>query len=251
MLNIIGLGLRGLSSVTLGASEAVRKCDKVYFEGYTSIAPEKTVQELSDYFSKNVEIVGREFVESANIIIDESIGRDVCLLVVGDGLTATTHNDLRLQAMQKGVKVSIYENASVLTVIPAKLGLFHYKMGPPVSLPFITEKFFPLSVYDKILRNFKNGMHTLVLLDLKDGRTIGIKEAIATLRKMESQRNSGIIVDTLKICAVSKISQPGETMKCGPLSEIEKTDLDVSPSSLVILSDLNDAEERFISYFSS
>ena len=251
MLNIVGIGLRGLSSITIGQSEIIRNCDRVYFEVYTSIAPEITMQEISEYFSKTVEKAGREFVESADLLIEEAREQDICLLVVGDGLTATTHNDLRLQATMKGVEVSIYENASVLTVIPAKLGLFHYKMGPPVSLPFTSEKFFPLSVYDKVLRNFNNGLHTLLLLDLKDGKTIEINEAISTLRRMEEQRNSALFLDQLRICAVSKVSQPGETMVCGSLSDIESMELKLSPSSLVILADLNDAESRFIDSFTS
>lgn len=250
MLNIVGIGLRGLKSITLEEAEIIEKCDIVYFERYTSIAPEETISSISTHFEKEVIPVERDFIENTDHILTESREKDVCLLVVGDGLTATTHNELRYDAIKRGIGVRIYENSSILTVVAGKLGLFPYKMGPPVSLPFVSEKFFPMSVYDKIEKNLANGFHTLLLLDLKDNETLGVQSALKILRMMEDKGKRGIITDSTSICIATKVSQPGEMLICDSFSEIEKKGTEGSPSSIVILSNLNDSEQRFVSRFS-
>lgn len=249
MLNIVGIGLRGLKSITLEEAEVISSCDSVYFEKYTSIAPEETASAISDYFKKDLTPVNREFIEKPDQILTESISRNVCLLVVGDGLTATTHNGLRLEALEKGIEVRVYENASVLTVVPGKLGLFSYRIGPAVSLPFVTEKFFPISVYEKIEKNLAHGFHTILLLDLKDGETLGIQPALRTLRKMEEKVRRNVITDASRICVSIRVSQPGEALICGSFAGIEKAGIEGSPATIIILADLNDSEQRFISKF--
>ena len=42
-----------------------------------------------------------------------------------------------------------------------------YEFGEIVSVPYFTEKWRPDSFYDKIAKNRANGLHTLVLLDIK------------------------------------------------------------------------------------
>lgn len=53
----------------------------------------------------------------ADIILDEAFDSDVCLLVVGDPLGATTHTDLVLTARKAGIKVGIVHNASIINAV--------------------------------------------------------------------------------------------------------------------------------------
>lgn len=86
--------------------------------------------------------------------------------MVGDPFCATTHSDLYLRAVNLGIKVEVIHNASIMSAIGCT-GLQVYQFGETVSVPYFTEKWRPDSFYDKISKNRANGLHTLVLLDIK------------------------------------------------------------------------------------
>lgn len=50
-------------------------------------------------------------------MLDEAHEKDVCLLVVGDPLGATTHAELILTARQAGLNVEIVHNASIVSAV--------------------------------------------------------------------------------------------------------------------------------------
>lgn len=87
-------------------------------------------------------------------------------LVVGDAFCATTHSDLYLRAVKLGIKVEVIHNASIISAVGCT-GLQVYKFGETVSVPLWTEKWRPDSWYQKILKNRKSDLHTLVLVDIK------------------------------------------------------------------------------------
>lgn len=249
MLNIIGLGLRGVRSITLESLEVLKTCDIIYFETYTSISPESSIEDIRNLTGKEVLEADRNFVESELDLIKESTKSDVCLLVTGDPLTATTHNQLRLDAKKEGVRVRIYENSSVLSVIPGVLGLMHYRFGPPVSVPFISSNFFPTSVYDKIEKNASMELHTLLLLDLRDGKTMPVQEAIDFLQELEIRKKKGILQPGRMLCVAIAVSQPGERIYYGTLESTKKSGVEGYPAALVIPAKLNDSEEIFLKQF--
>jgi len=166
MLYLVGLGLGDIKDITVKGLEIVKKCDKVYLEHYTSIL---TVgkHELETFYGREVILADRELVEQgADQFLDESKDLEIAFLVVGDPFGATTHSDLVLRAKEKGVKVSVVHNASILSAVGC-CGLQLYNFGETVSIPFWTENWRPDSFYNKILDNIKRGQHTLCLLDIK------------------------------------------------------------------------------------
>ncbi|HKJ96641.1 MAG TPA: diphthine synthase, partial [Thermoplasmataceae archaeon] len=182
-------------------------------------------------------------------IIDESRDTKVCLLVTGDPLSATTHNQLRLDAMKAGVEVRIFENSSIISVIPGVFGLMHYRFGPPVSIPFVSRSFFPTSVYDKIEKNISMDLHTLLLLDLKDGKTMPVQEAVRILEELERRRKGRILEPERDICVAIAVSQPGQRLVFGTMGSIKKSGVEGNPAALVLPSTLNDSEETFLNEF--
>ena len=249
MLYIMGLGLRGVSSLTNEENYIIRNCTKVYFETYTSISPDSTLEELERIYTRNIERADRQFVEEGREIIELAKNEDVVLIVTGDPLSATTHNQLRADAMEAGVKVEIIENASILSVVPGKVGLFPYRMGPPVSLPFTQENFLPKSVLEKLKANKDSGFHTILLLDLKEGRTMFPREAVEILLRMEDKYKLGVISVDTEIFALSRVSQKDETLVYDTVKNIAEAEMDLSPSVLVIPAALNHSEEHFVSVF--
>ena len=94
---IIGLGLYDERCITVAGLEAVKRCDRVFLEHYTSILS-VGVNRLSEFYGKEVELAGREVVESdSDRILDATNKGDVAFLVVGDPVCATTHTDLMIR----------------------------------------------------------------------------------------------------------------------------------------------------------
>ena len=248
MLILIGLGLDGLNSITRGALESMETADGIYLDSYTSIIEEGLAQEISEVTGNAVSIAERELLEDHSRIIALARDSKLCILVSGDPLSATTHFELIHEARASGVEVRVFPNASIALYGPLFLGLFLYRMGPPVSIPFTTEKFFPISVYRRIYRNFSNDLHTLLLLDLKDGRNMSIEEAVSILDRMEEMERKSIFTSSRLICAISKMGTEHERAVCTAFSDLSGLKLD-DPVSLVLPSRLSEQEERFMGPF--
>jgi len=104
--------------------------------------------------------------QGADVMLGQAQNRDVAFLVVGDPFGATTHTDLILRAKEQNIEVKIIHNASIMNAVGC-CGLQLYHFGETVSIPYWTETWRPISFYDKINANYKQGLHTLCLLDIK------------------------------------------------------------------------------------
>lgn len=171
MLYIIGLGLSDVEDVTLKGLNAIKSSDKIYLEHYTSILGGGTqyVHELEKFYEKKIILADRTMVEqNCDEIIEHASTQTVSFLVVGDPFGATTHTDLILRAIKKGINYKVIHNASIMNAIGC-CGLQLYSFGETVSICFWSEKenWFPKSYFPKIGENRSRGLHTLCLLDIK------------------------------------------------------------------------------------
>ncbi|CAH7681247.1 tetrapyrrole methylase [Phakopsora pachyrhizi] len=167
MLYLIGLGLSSAKDITLTGLEAVRSCSKVYLENYTSILMDSKVEELEAFYGKSIILTDREAVENeSDLIILDAVESDVSFLVVGDPFGATTHTDLLLRCVEKGIQYKVIHNVSILNAVGSS-GLSLYNFGQTVSIPFFTESWRPTSWLLKLVENLSIGLHTLCLLDIK------------------------------------------------------------------------------------
>jgi len=163
MLYMIGIGL-SKKDIGVGALEVVRECDTVYLETYTSKI-DATIVELEEFYKKSIIPADRALVEqNADQILEKAKGSNVAFLVMGDVFAATTHTDLKLRAFDKGIKVEVMHNTSVLTAI-GETGLELYKFGKVTSIPYDNKNVTsPIQVMDA---NEEMDLHTLFLLDLR------------------------------------------------------------------------------------
>lgn len=164
MFYLIGLGLGDAKDITVKGLEIVKSCDIVYLESYTSILS-CSVSDLEKFYEKPLVVADRELVEQGDII-DDANEKNIALLVVGDPFGATTHTDLILRAKEKGIKVKVVHNASILNAA-GSCGLQLYSFGETVSIPYWTDSWKPDSFFDKIVSNYSRNLHTLCLLDIK------------------------------------------------------------------------------------
>lgn len=195
-LYFIGLGLCDEKDITVKGLEAVRKCDYVYLENYTSVL-QCPVETLEILYHKKIILANREMVERrAYEILEDAKDKNVAFLVVGDILSATTHTDLLLRAKEKHIECEFIHNVSIINAVGI-VGLELYKYGKITSIPFTTESFMPETPYDVIKMNRKEGLHALVLLDLRpdEQRYMTVNQAINYLLHIEYNRKENVFTE--------------------------------------------------------
>ena len=187
-LYLVGLGLYDEKDITLRGLETVKKCQTVFLETYTSkLNCSKEV--LEKLYGKKIIEADRNMVEKDSAkILEPAKTSNVALLVIGDALSATTHASLLIEAKKMGVRVKTISNASVLTAVGIT-GLELYKYGPVTSLPYPEPGFESKTPYQVLVKNKKEGWHTLILLDIKaeQKQYMTVNEAIDLLLKIKQQ----------------------------------------------------------------
>jgi diphthine synthase len=168
VLYLIGLGLGGEDDITVAGLRALQSCDEVFLEAYTSVLPGVSSEDLARRYGKPVTVADRRLVEQGEeaILGPVARGKRVAFLVVGDPFGATTHSDLHWRAAERGLRVRVAHNASILNAAGC-CGLQLYRFGQTVSITFLEGSVLPRSTYDKIAVNAAARLHTLALLDIK------------------------------------------------------------------------------------
>ncbi len=245
-LIFIGLGLGDERGITLKGLEVAMACDHVFMESYTSTLSSGSRERLEDLLDKKIIMLDRESVEGGDAILEQDGKEKVCLLVPGDPMSATTHQDLRLRAQERGIETAIIDGVSAFTAVPAALGLQIYKFGRTITIPLPEENFRPTSFYEKALENFRNGMHTLFLLDIKhaEGKYMTANEGLEVLASVEKELKGGLITPERLVCVVARAGSDDALVSAGSFSEMAKKDFGPPLHSIVIPGELHFLEAQ-------
>uniref|UniRef100_A0A1I8EIA0 diphthine methyl ester synthase n=1 Tax=Wuchereria bancrofti TaxID=6293 RepID=A0A1I8EIA0_WUCBA len=271
MLYLVGLGLGNVDDITVKGMVAVQKCSRVYLESYTSIMSfGLDKKKLEEFFNKEIEEADRMTIElDSDDIIDEAFDSDVCLLVVGDPLGATTHTSLVFNARKAGVDVEIVHNASIISAVGC-CGLQLYRFGEIVSIVFWEENWHPDSYYFKIAENKKRGLHTLCLLDIKTkeqsiknmmkGRkeflpprymtcSDAAKQLLEIVDQMNDENMEPVYTESTEVVALARVGWDDQKIVFCSLEAL--CDLDMGPPlhSLIIPGELHPMELDFLKSF--
>ncbi|MEM4308691.1 MAG: diphthine synthase [Thermoplasmata archaeon] len=247
MITFVGLGLYDELDISLRGLEVVRNAELVFAEFYTSVLAGAKIAMLENLYGRKINLLKREDIEQN---FDNLLGlakeKNVVLLCAGDSMTATTHSFLRVEAIKRGIKTQIIHGASIYTAAPAILGLHIYKFGRCVSLPKPEKGFFPTSPYYSILKNHENGLHTLILLDIKaeENYLMSANEGIHILVELEEREKKGLFTAETKLCVVARAGSPDCIAAYGPISELERVDFGKPPHVLVLPGELHFSEEE-------
>ena len=235
-LVFVGLGLSGVDGMTVKALNALKECDKIYAEFYTSNLIGTEVSDLAEFIGKEIHVVYRSEVEEGHDIIEDAKTMRVAFVTAGDTMLATTHVDLRIQAVMEGIPVRVFNGISIFSACPTCLGLQPYKFGRTVTLPFIEDNYHPKSPYDHIKENKDRGLHTMILLDIRadELRYMTAHQAIEWLLLGESKWGEGLIDDKTLICVASKVGSPEEKVFAGYPQDLLKMDLGEPLQTLVL-----------------
>lgn len=242
-LYFIGLGLNSEKDISINGLEAVKKCDLVYLESYTSIL-NCTKEQLEKFYNKKIILARRGMVESDdNEIIENAKSKNVAFLVVGDPLVATTHADLYLRAKKENIKCHTIHNASIISAI-GMTGLQVYKFGKTTSIPFENENV--ETPYDALKGNLSLGLHTLFLLDLntEEEKFMTVNDAIRYLLKVELKRNEKIFNEKTLCIGCARIGSENRVIKAGNAKDLLKFNFGKPVHCLIVPGKLHFMEEE-------
>nr|XP_023878413.1 probable diphthine methyl ester synthase [Quercus suber]POE78342.1 putative diphthine methyl ester synthase [Quercus suber] len=270
MLFIVGLGLGDEKDITLRGLEAVKKCEKVYIEAYTSLLSfglsSDGLSTLEKLYGKSITLADREIVEEkADGILSEARESDVAFLVVGDPFGATTHSDLVVRAKKMGVEVKVVHNASVMNAIGV-CGLQLYRYGETISIPFFTKTWRPDSFYEKIKQNRLLGLHTLCLLDIRvkepsleslcrgrkqyePPRYMTINTAIEQLLEVEQTQGGSAYNKDTDCVGFARLGSEDQMIVTGTMRQLQMIDFGTPLHCLVIVGKTHPVEEEMLDFY--
>lgn len=249
MLYFIGLGLNNEKDISINGLEAIKKCDVIYLENYTSILNCKK-EDLEKFYSKKIIIARRSLVEADdNEIIENAKIKNVAFLAAGDPLAATTHIDLFLKAKKEEIKCNVIHNASIVSAIGVT-GLQVYKFGKTTSIPLENENI--ESPYDVLKDNLSLGLHTLFLLDLEpdEGKFISVNDAIRYLLKVELKRNEKAFSEKTLCIGCARVGSESQIIKAGAAKGLLKHNFGKPAHCLIVPGKLHFMEEETMKIYS-
>ena len=245
------------------ALEALNICEEIYLESYTSVS-EFTSLQLQRLLGKPIRVLDRKQTEEDLVFLEEAEGKKVALLVHGDPLAATTHQEILQLAKKKEIQVQVIHAPSIFTAI-AETGLSLYRFGKTTSIPIPTEDYKPESFFDVLKANLEIEAHTLFLLEIRNlseaqmrpannnslGKTeqnqaLKISEAIKILLDINKNKNSIVFTEDTFCVAAARLGADNSVIKAGKVSDLAKEDFGESPYVLIVPSKLNHKEQEYI-----
>ncbi len=216
----IGLGLWDERDITLRGYEEARNAQVLFAEFYTSRLVGTTKEKLEGLLGRPITVLSREQVEDGRLILSACRSAISAFLVPGDPMTATTHVELRTRAEAQGIHTRVVHGPSIVSAAPGTLGLQIYKFGRTTTIPFTTPSFRPRSPLEVLEANLRDGLHTLLLLDLRDGEVLSANDALAYLLDLAREGGSATVGPHTLACVLSQVGSPGPTVNVGSIGDL-------------------------------
>jgi diphthine synthase len=246
-LVFVGLGL-GSKGITIEGIEAIKESKKAYLEYYTSPHEATLLQELTKLTGKELIIVGREFVEDGRQILEEALNNCVAIAVPGDPMIATTHSELRVRAMKKGIETKIIHSASIASAALSISGLHFYKLGGAITATRETLSSMQ-QLYTTIHRNLLFGRHTMVLLeyDVSAGKGAEPQDVFKSLMRVEENYKKKVVGEDTFALVLSRIGRKDSELHAGKLKNLLERNYGEHPHCIIIPGSLHFTEREAIS----
>ncbi len=268
MLYVIGIGISEFDSLSISSLEIIKNCDVIYLERFTGFISDEFYQKLKEILNNHgirsfstdheVKFVKRWYIEDGRDILQKARSLDVCILVYGDPLVATTYNELLVRAKRQEIDVrTIHSSSGILSLI-GDSGLQPYKFGKMVTM--MNDPMSSITVYNTIYENMCNGLHTLVLTEYNndDGKTdfnsssvpffLSPKRVIELLLEREKEMQLINLSSSTYAIVASEIGSQNSMITSGTLGTLLKLDYQKGPNSVIIPAALHFTEEDSIQF---
>ena len=246
-LTFVGLGL-GAKGITLEGVGEMKDADVVYLEYYTTPHEPQLLKQLQKTTGKDPTVIDRQFVEEGDRILSEAESKKVVLAVLGDPMIATTHNDLRVRAIRRGIETRVVHSATIVSAAASASGLHSYKFSRTVTVT--RESVSKLAqAYHVLHENLLEGAHTLLLLeyDVQAGEGVTPADALAGLLLAEANFKRGVVSEGTFGLVLSRIGREDAAMAGGTLAELSRMEAGGPPHCLVIPGKLHFTETEAVS----
>lgn len=267
MLHIIGIGIYEFDSLSMGSIEIIRNCDFIYLERFTGFISDEFLHKLKEEILKDscstystprseLKFVKRWFIEDGTEILQKANNFDVCILVYGDPLVATTYNELVVRAKKQSIGVRIIHSSSGILSLIGESGLQPYKFGKMVTM--MDDPMSSITVYNTIYDNMCIGLHTLVLAEYNndDGKSdfesssnpffLHPGKIFELLLEREKEiKLINFSPQTFGLVA-SKIGRKDSAVVSGKIESLMKFEFEGGPNSIIIPAALHFTEEDSI-----
>ena len=240
-ITFIGLGLNDEKDISLKGLNEINNCDKVFAEFYTAKLFGTDIKKIEKQINKKIIILERDEVEKGDEIINNAREKHIVFLSCGDSMAATTHLDLRLRAINEGIKTNIIHGSSIFTAVPGLLGLQNYKFGRTTTLAYPEGNYFPMSSYNIIKENKELGMHTLVLLDIQSDkkRYMSANDGIKIFEEYEKKIGDKLFNEDSLICVVARAGSSNPIIRADYLKKLKNEDFGPPLHSMVVPGNLH------------
>lgn len=250
VLKLVGIGLGSKKHITLEALEAIKEADEVYVDTYTSPLDKELIEFISESCKGHVVEADRQLLENRmNEVLELARSKKVCIAIPGDPLIATTHSALKTEGKKKDIEVSIIHGVSIYTAAISKSGLHVYKFGRVATIPKTDDVKMVLHAYYILLENLSKGLHTLLLLDTKNGG-LHIGDALSLLLKVEEEERRGIVGEESLAIALARIGYEDEKITAASVRALINQSFPPPPHALIIPGELHFTEKDFIMSYS-
>ncbi|HIH69757.1 diphthine synthase [Methermicoccus shengliensis] len=252
MLTFVGLGLFDEHDITLKGLRAVQQADEVYAEFYTSRLCGASIEQLEALYGKKVHVLSREDIEGHPTFIERARELDVVLLSGGDPMVSTTHVDLRLRAHRMGIATRIVHAPSIVSAVCGLTGLQNYRFGRSATVPFPYEhgerRMVYESPYDVVRENLERNLHTLLYMDIQNGRFMRASEGAALLLEVAQRRGDEGLSSRLGV-AIARAGSEDCVVRAAPLEDIASMELGPPLHVLVVPAELHFMEAEALVEF--
>jgi diphthine synthase len=241
MLTFVGLGLYDERDITLKGLDAIRAADMVFAEFYTAPLGGKTITKLEALYGKPVVLLERSDLEEHpdERILTHAQDHDVVLLSGGDAMIATTHVDLRLRAIDRGIETRVIHAPSIASAVAGLCGLQSYKFGKSATVAPPYKDLVSEVPYNTIHANKERGLHTLLYLDL----TMRIADALELLEAVEDARG-GALLKTSVLVGIARAGSENPVVKADYLPALKRYEFGALPHVLVVPGELHFLEQE-------
>ncbi len=243
-LTFVGLGL-GDQGMSIGGVKAIKEADTAYLEYYTTPYAPRLLQEVEGAAQRTMSIVDRTFVEDGRKILDEASSGTVVLAVQGDPMIATTHSDLMVRAISRGIRTEIVHAATIATAAASASGLHYYKFGATVTFTQETKNFHE-QVYKRVHQNLLEGSHTLLLLeyDVEGGQGVSPPALMEGLLRAEENYKREVVSGETFLVVLSRVGTQHENLRAGSISDLRSLDYGQPPYAAIVPGKLHFSEKE-------
>lgn len=247
MLYLIGIGLNP-RQLTFEALDAIKRCESLYLETYTSRFSQGIASELEAMIKKPIMALGRTQVEEGFAsVLSAAHKKDIGLLIYGNPLFATTHVQLLLDAQEKGIPSRVIAGISISNYL-GHTGLDSYRFGRVTTVVFQEPSYSPESFFDIVTANHERGLHTLCLLDIRteEERFMGIHEAARILLDI-GKRHKNAWIATAPMIGIYAAGSDAQEIRCASAQQLADHRSDRFPQTLIVCGKLTEKEEEALS----